>query len=926
VATVLTAPETTDMVYVSIPIEKWEQDSDGDLIVKGVATDGTVDSDSQIVDPDWSAKALNDWIATGGNVRQSHDAHRPIGKGLQVEINRENSGKHWVTSVVVDRDAQRMIKKGVLTAYSVGIARPVIKHDPSGRARGGIIIGGELAELSIVDRPSNKSSYLEIAKSAADGSCEFTGKMFGADLFKADPDHDGDDDSTAAGDTDHDYWSRDGKQLKPLPKAEDMSLTFTPNDLAKILKSKIIEQHYEELAAEAAAAEKRDFDRGVGGGVDRDKLPASDFAGPHRSFPVVNQSDVSDAMGLAGHADNPDQVRARIRSIADKKDLSAPDSDSDKGSEKGDSVTDPVTTDELNDAVKEAEPVITKDPEDQEETQETPAEVSKAKAKPKKGKKMPPWLNSGDSMGGPDGNSKSGADQDQGDSKKSGDPDLCTVDHVHSEKCSGTPKSVAGVTDAADMSPIPNQGPAQESPMPAGRADPDISPGAGSYNKGTSTSPEVAALLRFKSLGMDADLGRLHDFTCPAFDLDDIAKYHPFADFSTIIDEGIWQRKALDAACGPTQKAMEITQVWGAAQLLKSADPAVLNDFRLEAHKAFRDANPGPTTYPTPGCVCPSTFNRPVITAGHATNSPGYDGPNTAPDVASSPARVGSFTRPPLSSMQETPSPSFMKATFEYPQETGVPVRIQYAEIEKDKARRALSTMHDHLSHMFPSACPMLDKDPHVQPESRPVPLPVGIGKTVDQETQETSVSKMPDEWLSDEEFMAFKGMRKKLGKKVLAGKMTVDEARSRLGRRFTQKTEDIAPAEKSEVPEITKTIHDIGMVTPEITPEVMENLLTKALTPFLEKIQAQDELLAKQQTMLDAIADQPDPSTASFSGFALNPMMVKNTRPAVVKQAEVAERTQQMIRRQLEKEYLTTSNPFTREAVWEELQKYSTE
>ncbi len=34
---------------------------------------------------------------------------------------------------------------------------------------------------------------------------------------RADPDHDGDNDATAAGDTDHDYWTKGGRQKKPLP-------------------------------------------------------------------------------------------------------------------------------------------------------------------------------------------------------------------------------------------------------------------------------------------------------------------------------------------------------------------------------------------------------------------------------------------------------------------------------------------------------------------------------------------------------------------------------------------------------------------------------------------------------------------------------------------------------------------------------------
>ena len=36
-----------------------------------------------------------------------------------------------------------------------------------------------------------------------------------------DPDNDGDNDATAAGDTDHDYWSADGKQLKSIPPDPD---------------------------------------------------------------------------------------------------------------------------------------------------------------------------------------------------------------------------------------------------------------------------------------------------------------------------------------------------------------------------------------------------------------------------------------------------------------------------------------------------------------------------------------------------------------------------------------------------------------------------------------------------------------------------------------------------------------------------------
>ena len=51
----------------------------------------------------------------------------------------------------------------------------------SGKARGGVIKGGKIVEVSLVDSPANRSCFLEIAKSAADGTAEFTGKMFADD-------------------------------------------------------------------------------------------------------------------------------------------------------------------------------------------------------------------------------------------------------------------------------------------------------------------------------------------------------------------------------------------------------------------------------------------------------------------------------------------------------------------------------------------------------------------------------------------------------------------------------------------------------------------------------------------------------------------------------------------------------------------------
>jgi len=57
------------------------------------------------------------------------------------------------------------------------------------------------------------------------------------------------------------------------------------------------------------------------------------FAGPDGSYPIKDASDVGDAWGLAGHADNPDAVRSKIKAIAKRLGLTGglPDTAKDGG-------------------------------------------------------------------------------------------------------------------------------------------------------------------------------------------------------------------------------------------------------------------------------------------------------------------------------------------------------------------------------------------------------------------------------------------------------------------------------------------------------------------------------------------------------------------------------------------------------------------
>lgn len=931
-ATTLT--KDNEILYASFPIEKTETTADGDLIVYGKASDGSVDFDQQIVDPQFARKAVEDWFNSGANLRVQHNAQRdPAGIGISWDHDGDAT---WVKALVVEPVAKRLVSKGALRAYSVGIARPTIERDVTGKARGGIIKGGQWVEISLVDRPANGSCGIQLVKSASDGTAEYVGKVFGSE----------DAISKALGVTDTIHKSGDVSDFNP----GDFEVSFSPNDMAELVMKKMAQRY----------VEKRDFDRGVGGGVDRDKLPDSDFAGPHRSFPIVSQSDVGDALHLVGHAADRDAVRARIRSIADRKGFSVPESASSPSKKVNDELAiakgaiggsgplsadcepdDPTPGENVpprpekkdEDSIKEASPDVTKEPENPEGKRvrdmdadgdyDAPAGKAamppKKKGKKAKGKKLPPWLNKP-------------ADGDDGKNVA-----------AEEEKCHTTPKEAGSVEEAADMQPAPVGDLLEYPAKPHMKAD----------------GLTEQAMMRFKTIGMDTDLGILHDMTCPAFHPAEVAKVFPYADFSSMVDEELWQRKALAAATGKSiAEATEAQKAWSAAVTLKYADAAEVNDFRADLHKAFRDANPGVSSFPTPCAMSPQKYHRPQITDGHAAYGSGYSGPTSSPQVASGAPNAHSFSRPPLGSGHQSPSPSHMKASFEYPDQQGVPTQIRYAEIEKDKARRALSMLHDHLNHMFPSACPMLDQDAYRQEQpDAPVALPVGLGKEVAAEPKEVfgDVSK----------YIA------KLTRKVERGEITESQARDKLAKRTAQKyAEDLRRQVDKGMTSIEEVRRALGLepeataqfavggivktvdtvtnspvipepavekgMTPDVMKSMMSEIIAEQIAPFQEKITAQESLIAEYQKSLElqqseikkhesrweALANERDPSSAAFTGLAFNPV-VRNAPAGIAQQAEVSKSVQGMMMRQLERTWRTSENPAEREAAYNALQRY---
>jgi hypothetical protein len=153
---------TDTAVYAEIV--KHERDTNGDLVVFGRATGPDLDLDKQICDPDWLKSAMPTWFQTGANVREQHSS---IAAGVGTEIAQLPDGGWDLKSLVVDPTSARKVEKGVLKGYSIGIRNPKVVKDAG--APGGRIVGGEIIEVSLVDRPANPTCQLTLAKALKPG-------------------------------------------------------------------------------------------------------------------------------------------------------------------------------------------------------------------------------------------------------------------------------------------------------------------------------------------------------------------------------------------------------------------------------------------------------------------------------------------------------------------------------------------------------------------------------------------------------------------------------------------------------------------------------------------------------------------------------------------------------------------------------------
>src|SRR5579859_7989119 len=134
------------------------------------ATGPDLDGDGQRADMSWAIPAMREWFATGGNLREQHDPKRAIGKAMTLEEREDGA---YISGRVVDPVSIKKVEEGVLPYLSIGVKNHKLDYTHKAIAPGGLIVGGRIVEVSLVDRPSNPTTRLVLAKAdGADGHLE----------------------------------------------------------------------------------------------------------------------------------------------------------------------------------------------------------------------------------------------------------------------------------------------------------------------------------------------------------------------------------------------------------------------------------------------------------------------------------------------------------------------------------------------------------------------------------------------------------------------------------------------------------------------------------------------------------------------------------------------------------------------------------
>jgi len=292
------------------------RDDKGYLNVKGLATDDTLDLDEQICDPQWLKTAMPKWFEIG-NIREQHDGSKAVGKATS--MTSQGTG-FAIGAKIVDPVAAMKVEEGVYTGFSIGIKGAYVDmNDP--RAPRGVIKGGQIVEVSVVDRPANPSASFELAKTVGDVMTKSVEMQDNSEEVNNAPDlatgefylpcsgcngtgevHTGADEGAST----HACEACGGSGKGSSMDSEDIQTpTATSNEALAA------EEENDPLKTTDAEVEKREFTE-----AEREAASESGAAMPDGSFPIKTVKDLKNAIQAFGRAKDPAKAKAHIKARA----------------------------------------------------------------------------------------------------------------------------------------------------------------------------------------------------------------------------------------------------------------------------------------------------------------------------------------------------------------------------------------------------------------------------------------------------------------------------------------------------------------------------------------------------------------------------------------------------------------------------------
>lgn len=275
-------------------IVKYDRTPDGDLLVYGKATGPDLDLDEQVCDPSWLKAAMPEW-AQWSNIRAMHGA---VAAGVGLET--VQGGDDWfVKSLITDRESAHKVETGTYKGYSIGIKNARVVKDAT--APGGRIVGGTIAEISLVDRPCNPTATVAIAKAAKGSSA--------LEPVEADPQEPAD----LAKAVTLDAVTQTREEVKALTADQDrerLNSAALDRDLALAIAEKAAAGD----RAAALALLPNDADKAVSADGMQDEEP--DIAGGKQVIDLLGQLIAAEAAELsAGYLDESCDIRILLQAV-----------------------------------------------------------------------------------------------------------------------------------------------------------------------------------------------------------------------------------------------------------------------------------------------------------------------------------------------------------------------------------------------------------------------------------------------------------------------------------------------------------------------------------------------------------------------------------------------------------------------------------